>query len=246
MKNINMIKVSAIVLMMLSTFFSCSKKGESTFGCDSEGELYYCYYLHEKVLLHEHVVNDWLLIAFEREAPIDEIVKYINQTGLFKPVDVDQHYFRYRACANDELEEYFGSYVRVNTKTNKTCAQLKEIMRKLEESPMVTYVGHGYIFNDNYPSDMWLNANIFVVEVKDENDLSDLYAVAQETNSFVMGAFTVSPKWFYVRIDKYSTIGNSTAMANYFQETGNFVVVDYGFFSILPVAGSVIDQISTP
>jgi hypothetical protein len=65
----------------------------------------------------------------------------------------------------------------------------------------------------------------------DENDLSDLYSVAQETNTRVEGRMNASAPSYIVSADKYSN-GNALQMANYFHETGKFRWASPSFWQI--------------
>jgi hypothetical protein len=61
---------------------------------------------------------------------------------------------------------------------------------------------------------------LFYVRVKNTGDLSDLHAVAEETNTKILYGF--DNNIFTVLAEKTSK-GDALQMANYFRETGKFV-----------------------
>jgi hypothetical protein len=65
-------------------------------------------------------------------------------------------------------------------------------------------------------------SHYFIVAVKDKDDLSDLYTVAEETNTWIKGQDQFMPDWFILKADKNSK-GNTMRMTQYFDETGKFV-----------------------
>jgi len=104
----------AIVLFLAGSFFSCESSENLISGVckDSKDEYYFYNHSGEKYFLYH--LNDRLIVGFDKETQVDEIKKYLNQTGLFKPVDV----------YNGEVR---GDYrpVIVNTKRAKTCDLIK-------------------------------------------------------------------------------------------------------------------------
>ena len=144
-----------------------------------------------------------------------EIVRYITQTGLFKPVNASKIVRE----ENSRWRTTTYNYLFVSTKSSKTCTQLKEIIRTLEKSPIVAYASLSLC--DTYQCLEFLSfPNYFYVVVKDPDDLVDLHAVVQETNTRIIGQY-IWPEWFFVETNKKSKV-NSLKMANYFHETGKF------------------------
>jgi len=194
-------------------------------GYDCEGELFY-YYRDEKTFLDHRFLNDWLLVGFYEHAQDAEIVDYINKTGLFKPVDADDIAYRVRPDWVWSLEGD-SHLIFVNTQKSKTCLHLKEIIRTLEKSPIVSFANltievRGCIIISEC-ADIGSFSQYFNVMVKDMNDLSDLYAVVQETNTWIaMVPSQWTPNWFIIGTDKNSK-GNALKMAQYFYETGKFI-----------------------
>ena len=74
----------------------------------------------------------------------------------------------------------------------------------------------------------YLTCYVYVF-VKDVNDLSDLYAVVQETNTRIIEQDPYMPRWFTISAGKNSK-GNALQMANYFYETGKFAAAQPCFW----------------
>lgn len=183
----------------------------SGLGCDCEEELYYYANNGDKIFLGNSMLNDYLFIIFVAQAKVTEIVDYLNQTGLFETVIEDGIY--------DNLWEYHNHMMFVCIKEQKTCSQLKEIIQMLEREPIV--ICANLAFTDDIC--VWSFLSIFGVETRHESGSeSDLYAVAQETNTWVIESDARIMYHFDVGTDKNSK-GNAMQMANYFFETGKFI-----------------------
>ena len=247
MKTKHILKIAAIMLILAGGMISCKDKEPLLTDCDcneilyfypqnegagkifSENDLYH-YINGEKLFLDYLFVNNWLLVAFRSQVKDTEIVDYINQTELFKPVSTKDIWYH----ANLQWCEYDNHLIFVNTKEQKTCLQLLEVIQVLEKSHLVVCANITLrTENREIPSS---NTNImswyqyFYVRVNDENDLSDLYAVMEETNTRISEQLPAMPKWFRLIADKNSK-GNSLRMAQYFFETGKFVATDPAFTS---------------
>jgi len=203
-------------------------------GCECKDELYYyhnCYSDDDQIVCceknylddHNRFRNDCLLVGFFLEAQDAEIVTFINKNGLFKSVDSKKiisysdlvfHGFDYRV-------------ILVETREQKTCSQLKKIISDFEKSPIVAYAH--YVFEGGN-SDLWGTpleldflsyVGYFWISVKDENDLTDLYAVVQETNTWIVFQSPFYTDNFLLGANKNSK-GDALQMVNYFHETGKF------------------------
>ena len=217
MKN-NNLKLITFLLILVGSFLSCEKKEEEPqkFGCDCADELYY-YYFDEKIFLNDRFLNDWLLVGFESQVQDVEIVNFINQTGLFKSLDINK-------IVHHAQSEVDYNMVFVNTKTLKTCSQLKEIIKTLEKSSIVAFA------NLTFESTAWFGGvnmdimtytNEVVVLLKNLDDLPDLHTIMLETNTRIKSQSEFVPEQFYITTDKNSN-GDALQMANYFEETGKF------------------------
>jgi len=175
----------------------------------------------EKQFFADLFINNWLYIGFDNKVKDNEIVDYLNKTGLFKTVDVTKIY------RPNESPHNKNEHIRlfVNTKERKTCSQLKEIINMLEKSPIIVAADLAFCQTYYNCSVKMSYTNFIYVKVKDKDDLSDLYAVTQETNTWIDESRIDSayPDLFYVVINKNSK-GNVLQMANYFGETGKFAL----------------------
>jgi len=193
-------------------------------------ELYfYIDYDNKKQFWGDQLLNDRLLVGLDWRVTRAEIVAYIDQTGLFKPVDANDFWSFFTAGGP------IYTFVFVVLREPRSCSSLKEIIQTLEKSPLVdfanlTFHGEKFTLNTNIVRDGYLRvgsfSSSFTVKVKDTKDLSDLYALARETNTEIMGQATrYHGGWFVIRADENSK-GNAMQMANYFHESGKFLFAD--------------------
>ena len=236
--NMNIIKIAAVVLVLAGSLYSCTKREDPSetpqiLECDCSDELYaYIVEDDQKFFYDDHLLNDWLHVGFDLQMQDDEIMKFLNETGFFKPVDIRNFIIvpeEYRECAPKGVSgsiDYQRLYI--NTKEPKTCTQLKEIICILEESSMVAFANLAFWYwTDGSEKAKSMNSfsNYFYVEVKDKDDLSDLYSVSHETNTIVIEQpeyLSFSPI-ITLKVNKNSK-GNALQMANYFAETGKFAL----------------------
>ena len=206
------LKQAAIALILTGSVTSCAKEYEEL-GCDCRDELYY-YASNEKVfLLDYYSFNDnGLLVGFEPQVKDTEISRCLHETGSFQKVK------KSNITRHDPKFGYEYDYLYVSTKKKHTCAQLKEIIRTLEKEPIVSFAHLSFCKPNNDPVHI---SYCFYVEVKDKNDLADLYAIVQETNTRIKEQYQWAPEWFTLVADKNSK-GNAMKVANYFFETGKF------------------------
>ena len=221
----NLLKFRVLFLVLAINFSSCDKEEESqVLGCDCADELFY-YVSDEKLFLDDRFLNDWLLVGFESQIQDSEIVNFINQADLFKPVDASS--ITSHARSEDDYHMMF-----VNTKKPKTCSQLKEIISTLEKSPIVAYATLSFKGISCFGfscMDYLAFSHYFLVAVKDKDDLSDLYTVAEETNTWIKGTDQFNPNYFILRANKNSN-SNTIQILQYFNETGKFLFADPNFF----------------
>lgn len=190
--------------------------------CDCRDELYY-YYSGEKRFIDDRFLNNWLRVGFYPQATENEIMNFISETGVFEPVDAKDVVPQYEDLNQETLCNY---QVFINTKAPQTCSQLKEIIRRLEESPMVKTANLAFCLSEYNCSVLMAYAGVIIVRVKDKNDLSDLYDVMRETKTQLdESLYDPDPFFatsFYLTVDKHST-GNALEIANYIYETGKFL-----------------------
>jgi hypothetical protein len=188
-------------------------------GCDCKDELFY-YYHTEKRFFDTDFLNDYLLIVFDTLIQDSEIVNYINQIDLFNTVDTNKIY---------TLKEY--RLLFTNTTINRSCSQLKELISFVEKNPLIT------LANLTFNTDAWFSGvymdvmfftDEFIVQLWYVNDLSNLNAVVQETNTRIKSQNIYRPDVYIIGVDKNSN-GNALQMSQYFSETGKFVYADPNF-----------------
>ncbi len=193
-------------------------------GCDCKEELYeYNVRTDKKHPYHDQFINNWLFVGFHPQVQDTEIVAFLDQTGFFKPLNrrIDRY--------GEEIAEYVPveknyATILVNTKEQKTCTQLKELIREMQESSLVAYANLVFWWDEQ---GMGSFTSYFYVDVGYNNgvrkDLSDLYEVTQETNTTVISPFGgyEGSVYHWVRVNNNSN-GNAMQMANYFGETGKF------------------------
>jgi len=244
MKRLNFLKNAIITACAVLILFSCKKNKEPEELCcdcadvlcnDCADELYYYYSddpgglftddpVFEKIFITDHfdLLNDWLIVGFESHVKVEEIVNFINQTDLFKPVDASIKYDDYRNIAF------------VNTKKPKTCTQLKEIIQSLEKSSMVTYA-HLTFDTDFYGGegdirfDIMSFTNDVIVMLNNIDDLPLLESITSETKTQIIKQSIHYPEQFTIAVDKNSQ-GNAMQMANYFHETEKFKWASPNFY----------------
>lgn len=188
-------------------------------------------YKLQKEILCDYL-SDFLYLYFYLKATDDEIVDFLDQTDLFEPVYADSilradyslmtipDYKRWENPVNAAL-------LCVKTKESKTYAQLNEIIRTLHMSSIVRLAKHTFCSPTALDCLIIISFSpYFHVQVKDRNDLSDLYAVMEKTNTWIIDSIQdeFSPDngtWFLLAADKNSK-GDGRQMANYFYETGKF------------------------
>ena len=223
----NFLQVQKTVWMTIALallLFSCGKHIESEAHNECRDELFY-YYGGEKIFLTDHfpLRYDCLLVGFKPDVQNAEIVSFIKNAELFRPVEANKIFRPENRNFRSENDDGYN-YLYVFTKRQKTCCQLKEIIINLEMVDIVSFAHNAFCYSFRHCDDLRDLISFsyyFYVCVKDENDLADLYAVAQETNTKIIRQDTFMPNWYTLSADKYSK-GNALQMANYFYETGRF------------------------
>ena len=198
--------------------------------CNCKDELYYFSNLDDqKYFFDDRLLNDWLHVGFDYQVQDDEIVRYINETNIFKSVDIRQlRKLPEEIAGSSPPYGYNYKRIYVNTKKKMTCMQLKKIICTLEESSVVAFANLAFWYwtsGAEKNKSMESFSNYFHVTVKNKEDLSDLYLVSQETNTCIIEQpeYLSFSSTYTLRTNKNSN-GNALQMANYFAETGKFVL----------------------
>jgi len=243
------------VLLIFSGMISCQKTPQDEIGTNDFDDLsYYNFgseFFHydlpltepEKVCLEPLLIHDYLLVGFvdEQNSLFDQkymskIENDIDQIGLFKPVDWN---LSISALQLGDETDYHYWLLLLQTKEKKTYSQLKEIIELLEKETTVAYVNLTFEAKNNECLYGCTDMNImgsypfFMVRVEDDDNLSDLFAVMEKTNTFISGKY--SKNIYYIMTYKNSK-GNAVQMANYFYNTGKFTATNPQFYySNIPV-----------
>ena len=193
---------------------------ENDWECDCADELFYYDYLGEKVWFSHGFIDSHLIIWFKDDTQNEEIINSINQTGLFETVDSSI------IIRSDNHGEYYKNgniWIFVKTKQRASCSQLKEIILQLNKIPAISYADFIYRqrYDLYYQLDVYTNGYGLLINLEDENNLSDLYALAQETHTTVVCKVVPYYPVYFIQIDKNST-GNVLQLALFFWETKKF------------------------
>lgn len=175
------------------------------------------YYNSEQDLLGE-MSEEYIVIAFETINNNDLIASLIQSKEY-----LDQNY----EYVINQQEDY--KYIVLKLISENNCIEITNIITDLEQNEIVEYV-HYAMQTDNCTDLIWeeigekcINSydSFFYVKVIDENNLTDLNNIIQETNTVLDHQNQFMPKWFTLKADKNSN-GDALQMANYFYETNLF------------------------
>ena len=186
-----------------------------------KGPTYFCGKFRKEYLC-DILDSNWLYVGFYIEVSNAEIMDFLNQTKLFEPIDENEIYrqdFTHPIYESWDIPQM--SVLWIKTEDPKTYAQLNEIILSLKKSPLVRMAELSFCF---YPPTCTYTTTFsyeFVVKVRDKNDLSDLYALMEETKTWITYHDADHAAIFSIGTDKNSK-GNAMQMANYFMETGKF------------------------
>lgn len=175
------------------------------------------YYNNEQDLLGE-MSEEYIVIAFDM-INNDDLIASLIQSKEY----LDQNY----DYVINQQEGY--KYIALKLISENNCIEIINIIADLEQSEIVDYV-HYAMQTDNCTNLIWIEigqkcinsySSFFNVRVIDENDLTDLNNIIQETNTVLDHQNQFMPKWFTLKADKNSN-GDALQMANYFYETNLF------------------------
>lgn len=177
-------------------------------------------YYHDTQSYLGEMSNEYLILGIDVAYTDAQIQIFISNLQVF-----DQTY-------NYTIYQY-GSYdfkeIPLKLTTARSCEQITQIIVNLEHEQMISYA-HYAMDTDHCTNpigqimgSLCVNSygSSFFVKVFDENNLSDLHQVMNQTNTFLVEQNQFMPKWFELKAVKDSN-GDGLAMANYFHETGLF------------------------
>ena len=205
-----------ITIIFLISSCSRDENDEPQTECDFVN---FKYYNNEQDLLGE-MSEEYIVIASDT----------INNNDLISSLIQSKEYLDqdYEYVINQQ-SSYKYKYIALKLISEKNCIEITNIISDLEQSNIIDYV-HFAMQTDDCTNLIWeeigekcINSysSVFYVKVIDENDLTDLNNIIQETNTVLDHQNQFMPKWFTLSADKNSN-GDALQMANYFYETNLF------------------------
>ena len=177
------------------------------------------YYNNEQYLLGE-MSEEYIVIASDTINSNDSISSLIQSKDY---LNQDYEY------VINHQSSYKYKYIALKLISEKDCIEITNILSDLKESNIIDYA-HFAMQTDDCTNEVGgqigekcINSysSEFYVKVIDENDLTDLNNIIEETNTVLEHQNEFMPKWFTLRADKNSN-GDALQMANYFYETNLF------------------------
>ncbi len=177
------------------------------------------YYYQDTTISLGPLSNYYIVVAFDTNATESQIRNFIIADKEFD--------------ASYQPKLYTTKIKPMKFAQPKTCEEITATIARLQKNPMVEFAHYTMQTNDcrdNFGYNMGnlcVNSysNYFYVQVKDKNDLTDLYKMIQITNTKMVGQDTFMPEWFALKTTKNSK-GDAMQMANYFKESKLFVYVN--------------------
>ncbi|HIP47606.1 MAG TPA: hypothetical protein EYG92_01370 [Lutibacter sp.] len=221
-------QIALVLLTSLFVISSCreNESNEPTVTCNFVDFRYY----HDEQVSIGEMSNEYILLAS------DTINSDFLITSLIESKDYFDKTYDYEIVKPSNYK-YKHIVVKLNTESN--CIKITKFMQDLELSSIIDYVHYTMDteFCTNFLGEPMGEKCVvsygsnFYVKVNDADDLTDLYDVIQETNTYFEYQNEFMPEWCRLRADKNSK-NNALQMANYFYETNKFLAVDYGFYRI--------------
>ena len=177
------------------------------------------YYNNEAYSLGE-MSGDYILIGSDSSNTDNAIRDFVKSKDYF-----DQNF-------NFEIHKetnYKYKYIGLKLNRSCNCREIAWILNDIGQNSVIDYA-HYTTQTDDCTNLIWETigelcvnsySNIFYVQVKDTNDISDLNNTILETNTMIRGQNQFMSDWYSLYADKNSN-GDALQMANYFYETGLF------------------------
>ncbi len=164
--------------------------------------------------------NNYILLGIDTtysSSQIDSLISTLSQID---------HNYKYIIHATSQ---YKFKEIPLRLKSPKNCEEITRIITDFQQNNMISYVHYTMQTNDcmnllgENIGNLCINSygSNFYVKVFNENDLTDLNRMINETKTELVKQDEFMPKWFELRATKNST-GDALKMANYFYETGFF------------------------
>ncbi len=226
-------KIFLIIGFSLFLLSGCEE--ESNDGDIQLGELPCNYtdfrYYHNEIITLENMSKNYVLIGVDTAYSDNSIRSFVKTKNYF---DSD-HYFEINSSAN-----YGYKYMTVKLIKSCNCEEIAWIINEIKENLIISFAH--YTTQTDYCTNLIGESigdkcvdsysNMFYIKVFDTNDISDLNAVVNETNTEIVEQLQFMNDWYKLKADKYSN-GDALQMANYFHETGLFSAVDYDFIKVV-------------
>ena len=216
------LKKLALLCALLGTLTSCSKTEDINHPTPCSQSHFY-YYQNEKHPIDSLLLYDRVVVGFSAATTNEDIVSYINGNADFMPIS-----------SADVLKptNYDYTLALPRLKKDTGCDEIAAILSRAKSSSLVRFANYCYkgtFCIGFHCSEFMFYTDEFLVKVRDENDLSDLQSVANQTNTTIKEQVLFMPSWFVLSATKESN-GNALEMANFFHETGLFASCEPNFF----------------
>ena len=177
-------------------------------------------YYNDAPLSLGEMSNDYIYIGVDGNDSDRDITNHVLSTGFF---DHDQELF---ISNSGNLDTEFKHMV-VKLRKSCNCGEIAWVLNELMEDSRITFAH--YTFQSDPCGDINLPpvqcvstySNYFYVKVKDPQDLTDLNATANATNTEVIHQNEFMDNWFTLKAGKDAQ-GDAMKLANFFYETGLF------------------------
>lgn len=197
-----------------------------SFGCEKEEVVLTCDYMDFKYYQGEtdfigDMSGDYVVMGVKIQNSDEDIAAFVESTNHFDPSYV------FNVVSNSSLGY---KYITLKLSDTQTCPEISTLIGDIEKNDIVEFVHFAIQTNNcmNLIGESMGTAcidsysDLFYVKVKDSNDLSDLEATIQETQTVLVEQNEFMNQWFTLQADKNSS-GDALQMANYFYETELFL-----------------------
>lgn len=207
------------VLFAILLITGCSSDDNATvivYECDFPE---YRYVKGEREYVSE-LSKDFLLVSVDTTYSENQTLSFLSSLEY---LDQDNPYF-----FPPQYDDW--NYITLRFGVSKSCEEITQIIAELEQSQGISSAHYtmepigscNMLASDSEEEECVLSyLNTFHVIVFDEEDLSDLHQIVEETNTEIINQVHWNLTIFELRATKTS-LGDAWQMANYFYETGFF------------------------